>query len=92
MTYRNDLDAANARIEALERERRELLDQQARLNGRLAPQSTKPPRSKQRWWRERWWQLRPASEHAPDDVGLGIVSVSIVVGFVIMMIVEWLTR
>lgn len=35
MSFRNDLDAANARIETLERERRELAEQNARLNARL---------------------------------------------------------
>lgn len=35
MSFRNDLDAANARIETLERERRELAEQNARLTSRL---------------------------------------------------------
>jgi multidrug resistance efflux pump len=35
MTYRNDLEAAHARIETLEREKRELEDQTERLNARL---------------------------------------------------------
>jgi hypothetical protein len=35
MTFRNDLDAAHARIDTLEREKRELAEQNARLNARL---------------------------------------------------------
>ena len=35
MSFRNDLDAASARIDSLERERRELAEQNARLNARL---------------------------------------------------------
>ncbi len=35
MTFRNDLDAAHARIGTLEREKRELGEQNARLNARL---------------------------------------------------------
>ena len=42
MTYRNDLDAAHARIEALEREKRTLAEHNERMNARLGtPQSTR---------------------------------------------------
>ncbi len=94
MTYRNDLEAANGRIEALERERRELLEQHARLNRQLAPQATKRVRPKQRWRRRiaNWFSDAPRSEHAPDDIGLGIVAVAPVVFFIIMVIAAVVQR
>ena len=41
MTYRNDLDAAHARIEALEREKRELAEQNEWMNARLGTPRTR---------------------------------------------------
>jgi hypothetical protein len=42
MSFRNDLDAANARIETLERERRELAEQNECLHARLVAAGLAP--------------------------------------------------
>ena len=39
MTYRNDLEAAHARIESLERENQRLVEETARLHAAQAPRS-----------------------------------------------------
>lgn len=42
MTFRNDLDAAHARIDTLEREKRELAEHNARLHARLVAAGRAP--------------------------------------------------
>jgi hypothetical protein len=42
MTYRNDLEAAHARLESLERENRQLIEERARLRADVQACRTEP--------------------------------------------------